>query len=598
MYQSFLSTPSGKNWRRLGLKRRAGVATPLFSIYSKNSVGIGELPDLKLLIDWCKQSGLSIIQLLPLNDVGCNFKPYDAESGFALEPMHLSLGCLKEVHLEHFELEMASLKNRFPTGTKRVNYKVKPEKINLLRKIFKSVSQKSSSLKRFVSANQYWLEDYALFKVISEEQERKNWEAWPIPFRERHLEALKKFEQEHLEQIHFYKWLQWQLFNQFKDVRNQAKGKNILIMGDLPFLAARNSADVWAHQNYFKLDLSSGAPPDAYFANGQRWGMPPCHWEIMEANSFDYVRERLKYAENFYDLIRIDHIVGFFRLWSIPITEPPELGGLNGFFDPPDESLWEERGRKLLSVFLTSKMLACAEDLGTVPECSYRVLAEFAIPGIEVQRWTRDLSHPTIFKSESEYRKNSTAAISTHDMASFQAWWDYEAGTVYELLFKRQCEAVGIDFEGAKPLLFDLGQSRHERLRWREDVRHARILAERLGRSESEIADLIRDYHLSYHEQQKFCEYLGTTDTDSTQLLKAALNKISRSASIFSIQLLQDWLALGNLFKEDSWETRINFPGTINEHNWTIVMPVSLEEMKTLSVNQEIKKMNRAAKRC
>lgn len=630
MYQSFLNSPSGKNWRRIGLKRRAGVAAPLFSIYSKNSVGIGELPDLKLLMDWCKESGLSLIQLLPMNDVGCNFKPYDAESGFALEPMYLSLDFLKEVDSKNFQQEINTLRQRFqftnkrraglnlpyqeiPPRPKRVNYGVKSEKINLLWQIFKSSSQKSSSFKKFISSNQYWLEDYALFKVLSERHEQKNWEAWPGPFKERHSEALQQFQAGHLERIHFYRWLQWQLFHQFKEVRSQAKKKNILIMGDLPFLAARNSADVWAHQNYFKLDLSSGAPPDAYFANGQRWGTPPCHWETISANGFDYIQERLKYAQHFYDLLRIDHVVGLFRLWSIPITEPTENGGLNGFFDPPDEAVWEEHGRKLLSVFLNSKMLACAEDLGTVPECSYRVLAEFAIPGIDVQRWTRDLNQPSTFKSADEYRKNSMAVISTHDMTSFQAWWDYEAGTVYEPLFKRQCEAKGIDFEWAKPLLFDVSHVQHERLRWREDVRNVQILAERLGRAESEISDLVNDYHLSYREKEKFCECIGTGSVagqvyqmdmkpvparTGTSLLKAALNKISASASIFSVQLLQDWLALGHLFKEDSWETRVNFPGTISNTNWSIVMPVSLEEMQNLPINKEIKKINRTARRC
>ncbi len=544
---------------------------------------------------------MSLIQLLPMNDVGGGFKPYDADSGFALEPLYLSLGHLIEISLKTFKPEINALRKQFPAGGKRAHDQVKSEKMNLLLKIFKSGRKKSVSFKQFTSANRYWLDDYACFKVLSEHHPGKNWEAWPNPFKEKNFEATEQFKKQYLERINFYKWLQWQLFYQFRDVRNYAKKNRVLIMGDLPFLASRNSADVWAHRNYFKLDLSSGAPPDAYFANGQRWGTPPCNWEAISANDFDYVHERLKYAENFYDLLRIDHVVGLFRLWSIPITEPLERGGLNGFFDPCDESSWEEQGRKLLAVFLKSKMLACAEDLGTVPECSYRTLAEFGIPGIDVQRWIRDLNQPTTFKSEQEYRKNSIAMVSTHDMASFNGWWDYEAGTVYEPLFKRQCEEKGIHFESVKLLLFDLNRSKYERLRWRDDVREPRMIAERLGRPEHEIEDLIDDYLLSYHEKQKFWNYLGLNkpfeEESSPHLLKAALEKVSHSTSIFSIQLLQDWLALDDLFKEDPWEVRINFPGTVSEKNWSIVMPVSLEEMKKLSMNKEIKKINRVAGR-
>ena len=217
---------------------------------------------------------------------------------------------------------------------------------------------------------------------------------------------------------------------------------------------------------YFKLNLSSGAPPDAYFFKGQRWGTPPCDWQNMANKSYCYLMERLKYAEGFYDFLRLDHAVGLFRLWTVPFSEPLETAGLNGVFDPSDERQWEEEGRKLLSVMIqNTNMLVCAEDLGTVPECSYRVLDEFAIPGMDVQRWMRDSKNDYAFLAPPEYRRNSIATLSTHDMASFNAWWEYEAGTVYEPLFQRKCEAKEIKFEEVKPKLFDLVKSSHDRLR-------------------------------------------------------------------------------------------------------------------------------------
>ncbi|MBI4394887.1 MAG: 4-alpha-glucanotransferase [Candidatus Omnitrophica bacterium] len=620
-----MNSISKNKWKRIGLKRRAGVATPLFSIYSKKSVGIGEIPDLKLLVDWCKQTKMSIIQLLPLNDAGFEFVPYNAQSGFALDPMYLRLSDLEGVSTRSFRDEIELLRSTYGTrygrdrflssssktnlsrnvpGTvTRVDYRIKAAKLELLWKVFqKNAAKIPSAFNRYVKRNHSWILDYALFKVIKEEQGGKKWEDWPQDLRERKKEALERFEREHRDQIRFQMWLQWQLFRQFKETRRYARSKKVLLMGDLPFLTARDSADVWSHPEYFKLDLSSGAPPDAYFFKGQRWGSPPCNWEKIAADSYDYLIGRLKCAERFYDLIRMDHVVGLFRLWSIPLSEPLENGGMNGFFDPRDESTWEEHGRKLLStVIQNTKMLVCAEDLGTVPECSYRVLGEFAIPGTDVQRWIRVPENEYSFKLSENYRKNSIATISTHDTASFNAWWEYEAGTVYGPLFERTCKQKGISFEDIEPKLFDLGKSVHHRLRWRKEISSPEILSRVLNRAESEIWDLIDLYRYSFGEKSKFWNYLNLPgrfeEKSSPALAKAALEKISRTNSIFSIQLLQDWLALGKLFKEDSWETRINFPGISDENNWTLTVPVSLEELKKLDVNQIIKAINTAAKR-
>ncbi len=603
MYQSFLNSISQKQWKRVGLKRRAGILAPLFSIYSKKSVGIGEFGDLRLLVDWCQKTGMSILQLLPLNDAGFHFRPYDAQSGFALEPMYLSLDRLDGVDLRSFRNDIASLRKSFPAGGFRVDYKIKTEKLELLKRIFEKNKRKDSPLfKRYRRANQFWLKDYVLFKAIKEESGEQSWEEWAEGLKERNQEAIEHFIQAHQEQIRFHEWLQWQLFEQLMEVKKYARIRNVLIMGDLPFLASRDSADVWSHPEYFKLDRSSGAPPDAYFFNGQRWGMPPCHWEAMASKSYDYFIQRLKYAENFYDVLRADHVVGFFRLWTIPLSEPFEHGGLNGFFDPSDESLWEERGRKWLSLMIqNTRALISAEDLGTVPECSFRVLKEFAIPGVDVQRWVRDPEKSCDFRTPEEYRENSIAVLSTHDMTSFNGWWEYEAGTVYGPLFKRKCEALGISFEEVSHKLFDLEKSSHDRLRWKQEIENADTLIHALSKPAAEIGDLIDLYRYSYNEKPRFWRYLGLSEPheekSSPRLVERALEKISSAASIFSIQLFQDWLALGGILEGDPWEVRINTPGSTSEKNWTFVMPISLESMKSLPINKRIKKINQTADR-
>ncbi|MBI3306873.1 MAG: 4-alpha-glucanotransferase [Candidatus Omnitrophica bacterium] len=588
-YQAFLSSPTSRQWKRLGISRRSGVVTPLFSLYSDRSMGIGEIPDLKLLVDWCALAGMSLIQLLPLNDVGFDFRPYDAQSTFALDPMYLSL---------------ESLSRRFPRQALKVDYKTKQIKLDLLREIFNSQKSglQAKAFKDYKEKNKFWLEDYAVFKILKDAYGQKGWESWPEEFKSRNTETLEAFKKSHDSEMEFQKWLQWKLFEQFRAVKQYASAQKVYLMGDLPFLVSRDSADVWSRQHYFKLHLASGAPPDMYFANGQRWGMPPYNWQAIESSGYDYLIQKLKYAENFYDLFRIDHVVGIFRVWTIALSEPLENGGLNGVFDPSDEEVWEEHGRKILKVMVeNTEMLPCAEDLGTVPACSPRVLEEFGIPGMEVQRWAKEWGKSYDFIRPETYRSNSVSMLSTHDSASFRGWWEFEAGTVDGALFKRKCESRGIPFEEIKSSLFDLERSLHGRLRWKDSMDHIQKLLMILKRPEHEAADLIDLYLGSWREKNKFWSFLKLpgelSEKSSPLLVKNALRQAAGTASVFSIQLLQDWLSLAPDFTADPWEFRINFPGTMDERNWTLISPFSLEEMKKLSIHEEIRTMNNQAAR-
>ncbi|HNV85544.1 MAG TPA: 4-alpha-glucanotransferase [Candidatus Omnitrophota bacterium] len=602
-YQSFLEMKAGRQWKRIGTRRRAGIATPLFSVYSAESVGIGELPDLKPLVDWTRSVGMSLIQLLPLNDVGFDFRPYDAQSNFALDPMYLSLGQLTGAEIGPFRKNIEALRKLFPINKEIVDYGIKQAKLELLAGIFlKQKTPGPAAFKKFKQQNLFWLGDYSLFKVIKEKYGQSSWEEWPADLKGRDPAALSRFEKENRGRIDFYAWLQWQLFEQFRDAKAYAASKAVLLMGDIPFLVSRDSADVWAHQDYFKLHLAAGAPPDLYFWKGQRWGMPPYHWENIARNHYDYVTEKLRYAENFYDLYRIDHFVGLFRLWTIPVNDSPENAGLNGVFDPRDESVWEHHGRTLLTVMVESNgMLPCAEDLGMVPPCSYRLLEEFAAPGMDVQRWVRDWGKTYDFKSPAGYRKNSIAVISTHDMHFLRGWWEFEAGTVDEGLFRRQCELKGIDFGKVKGELFDPKKSREGRLRWRRDLDDEGKLLSALGKRPDEIYEFLDAYRASFTEREKFWNYLGLSgkpeEKCSVELIRAALGRIHQSASIFSIQLLQDWLALDSSLNRDPVASRINFPGTTGDKNWRRVVPLSLEAMKGWELNKALKSMNKAAGR-
>lgn len=584
----------------MGLKRRTGVAAPLFSLYSEESVGIGELRDLKRLIDWCSQAGMSLLQLLPMNDAGFHFTPYDAESAFALDPMYLALDQLVGVKVEIFRKDITSLKKKFPTGKRRVNYGVKTAKLQLLWKMYRISLKKSTvPFRRFTETQASWLEGYALFKVVKEITQGKAWWEWPEEIKTRHPKALIRLKKDHRDAAQFQKWLQWQLFQQFLKVKAYAKKKKVWLMGDLPFLVSRDSADVWTHQDYFKLHLLSGAPPDLYFAQGQRWGMPPYDWEKMAAQGYDWLIEKLKYAEHFYDLFRIDHVVGIFRVWTIRKDEPAETCGLNGVFDPPEEARWEEQGRKILSLMIRStRMLPCAEDLGIIPKCSYRVLEELGIPGMEVQRWTKDWGKTNDFKGSSGYRENSLTVISTHDMMPFCAWWEYEAGTVDAVLFRRKCSEKGIPFEVIQDELFDFSKSSHGRLRWRDEIDNETIFLGVLKRLREEVWELAELYQGSFGEKEKFWNYAGLSgpfsEKPTNELIRGALMRAARTNSIFHIQLLQDWLALAGYGVKNAAQYRINFPGTSDEKNWSVVLPLSLEKLNQLKLAGEIRKILKA----
>ncbi|MCM8761066.1 MAG: 4-alpha-glucanotransferase [Candidatus Omnitrophica bacterium] len=594
---SLLSSPSGDKWRAIGTSRRAGILVPLFSVYSKGSVGIGDLTDLKLLIDFCQKCGFSILQLLPMNEIGSTFCPYDAVSSFAIEPTYISLSPLPFFEDKKIKSEIDKIKRSFPAGSLYVDYAIKDAKRELLWEIFKKYgNSEKAAVRDFVDANKYWLEDFALFKVLKNHHGGKPWYEWDDCYKNRDRDSLKSFSVSYQREIEFQKWLQYVAFKQFDDAKKYAASKGVLMKGDLPILISRDSSDVWSHPEFFKLDFVAGAPPDMYCAKGQRWGMPTYNWDAIAADNYRYPKEKLRYAENFYDILRIDHAVGFFRIWSIPADEPPENEGLHGVFDPADENLWGEHGRRLLSMILANtKMLLCAEDLGIIPKMCPLTLKEFGIPGNDVQRWVKDWDKKHDFLPPSEYRELSVAMLSTHDTTNWAACWENEFGTVDEALFVRKCNERGIDYESVKDRLFDPKRSKHGRLRWLESVASKEALAHVLGRPENEIADFINMYQNTYLEKEKLWKHMRLKgpmrEKSDSDIVEAALKITLGSKSIFSIELIIDYLLMAGILKGDPYKYRINKPGTVARTNWSLTIPIGLEDLLTNKICGKILKL-------
>ena len=575
------------NWKDIGKKRRAGVLAPLFFVYSGRSVGVGDFHDLDLLAGWCAKSGLSILQLLPMNEVGPTFCPYDAVSSFALEPMYISLEDLPEAREKVVKTRIAGLKKKFPAGKKYINYDIKDAKKALLWQIYsagRGAGCGSEEFKVFASENEYWLDDFALFKVLKAYHEGRPWYEWADGYRDRDFGKIDVFRKEHTGEIDFEKWIQWTAFAQFKAAKKFAAAKGVFICGDLPILTSRDSADVWAHKEFFKLDFSAGAPPDMYCAKGQRWGMPTYNWEALAKDGYRYLAEKLKYSENFYDILRIDHVVGLFRIWSIPYNEPMENEGLNGAFDPADEKMWKDHGRDILSVLLESSSICfIAEDLGVIPKDCPETLKELMIPGNDVQRWTKDWAVAHDFLEPKAYRPFSVAMLSTHDTTNWSAWWENEAGTIDEALFIRRTQGRGIDYESAKLKLFDPARSKHGRLRWLKSIVSSEVLAQGLGKKKTDIADFVDRYENTYNEKEKLWKYMGLKgsmrEKCDGEILKAAFNITLNTRSIFCIELMIDYLYMADLFSGDPYPVRVNRPGIVDKTNWSIVIPIPLEKL-------------------
>ena len=314
----------------------AGVAVPVFSLKSNNSFGIGEFNDLKLLADWCNKVGMKIIQILPINDTRTdnswsNSYPYKAISTKALHPIYLNIDLMGRLNDEndrtYFEKQRHLLNSKDFVDYPEV-IKIKNE---FFRKIFDQTwneIKKQDDYKTFFEENKDWLVPYSTFCC---QQPTANGQ-----------------------QPELYHFLQYHLDKQLKDAVDYLHQKGIALKGDIPIGIGRHSVEAQTSPQLFNLDSQAGAPPDSFAAEGQNWGFPTYNWEVMRHDNYKWWRERLSQMSRYFDAYRIDHILGFFRIWEIPYKSTQ---GLLGYFSPAI-------GHKLSDV---CQLLAANEDRLTIP---------------------------------------------------------------------------------------------------------------------------------------------------------------------------------------------------------------------------------------
>ena len=326
--------------------RGAGMAIPVFSVRSEDDFGVGDFYDLKKVVDWLVLTGQNFLQLLPINDTTMtgtwtDSYPYNANSTFALHPMYLRLQALGELadesRREHYRRLAKELNSLKTVDYERVNN----AKNEYVKEIFAQEGKKtlaSASFKAFLKANAGWLPNYAAFCVLRDKFNTPDFNKWG-EYAKFDKAVVEKFIAENANEINIVYYTQYHLSKQMSEIRDYAHSKGVAIKGDIPIGISRTSVDAWTDTRLFNMDCQAGAPPDDFSVFGQNWGFPTYNWEEMNKDGFAWWKARFRKMAEYFDAYRIDHVLGFFRIWQIPMDA---LHGLLGVFNPalpftPDE---------------------------------------------------------------------------------------------------------------------------------------------------------------------------------------------------------------------------------------------------------------------
>lgn len=323
------------------LFRGAGVAMPVFSLRSDKSLGVGEFADLKPFSDWAHGVGLKLIQILPINDTTSSHDwtdsyPYSAISVFALHPLYLRIDDLNYLMPSTFKQEISRERDLL-NALDKVDYEaVMRLKSKLTRQVFekhRSAIIGGDAFKKFLNAKADWVIPYAVFCVLRDRYDSADfttWEEWATFDRER-VSSWVLPEHPDSAEVNYHIWLQYELDLQLVDAVRHLHARGLALKGDLPIGIDRQSVDAWSSPHLFKMDAQAGAPPDAFAVKGQNWGFPTYNWEVMQLDDYAWWRSRFAQLSHYFDAYRIDHILGFFRIWQVPTDH---VEGIMGYFDP------------------------------------------------------------------------------------------------------------------------------------------------------------------------------------------------------------------------------------------------------------------------
>ncbi|MEP6782087.1 MAG: 4-alpha-glucanotransferase [Acidobacteriota bacterium] len=412
------------------MRRQSGVVVPLFSIVSASGWGIGEFADLPMFARWLTEAGQSIVQILPINEMPpIETSPYSAMTAMALDPIYITMtnvadfaGLGAELALDGAEQAEIVRLRQLP----RIEYaSIRRLKDKWLRRSFDRFlrleisrgSPRAGRFDAFVTAQSWWLDEYALFRSLSDQYEGRQWMDWPEPLARADAAAIGGARESLRLEMMYRSYLQWIAAGQWADAKRLSWP--VRVFGDLPFMISANSPDVWARQHEFRFDATIGVPPDAFSETGQDWGLPPWRAAVMEQNGFAWMRARARRYADLYDGYRIDHLVGLYRTYVRPIDKSQPA-----FFDPAEEPAQIDLGEKLIQLFAGTDTppSLIAEDLGTIPPFVRESMTRLDLPGLKVLRWEKHWDRdgqPPI--DPAEFPERSVATTGTHDVEPLAA---------------------------------------------------------------------------------------------------------------------------------------------------------------------------------
>ncbi|HUJ25014.1 MAG TPA: 4-alpha-glucanotransferase [Myxococcales bacterium] len=400
---------------QFALGRGAGLLLPLSSARGPRG-NLGSYADAGEIARWLVTAGCNLWQLLPLNEVSPGQdSPYAASSSCALEPVYIDLDSVEDLG-PLTDAERAALAGERAEG--RVDFGVvRDAKRSALQRAFEKFRARGGvdqpALRQFREGHRAWIEDWALYRALHDRRQ-KSWREWEPGLRDRDEAALAQARGELGGAIDELVYVQWLADQQWRKGRAAANAQGVQVLGDLPFMVAEDSADVWSFQRFFRFDATVGVPPDAYSADGQDWGLPVPHWDEMRAQGDPWLHLRADRAAELYDAFRVDHVVGLYRTYARPLDKSAP------YFVPGEEPRQKEQGERILAL-LGEKAEVLAEDLGTVPDFVRASLAALDVPGTKVLRWENDRGVP---RDVTRFPRVSVAVTGTHDTESLWTWWE------------------------------------------------------------------------------------------------------------------------------------------------------------------------------
>src|SRR5215471_3100514 len=445
-------------------KKIAGVLVPLFALRREDDLGIGDLCALREFIDWIAEVGFTLVQLLPITETGADNSPYNAISSMAIEPttLYLAPDSPEDLTRKDFDAALSEI-NLTTLRRGSVKYRqVKELKQRILEKAFVNFAahageKRQSEFDRFCEEESFWLRDYALFRVLIEQNNGSAaWDEWPPQHQtiESAGNWLRNLPPEKLpavtRRLDFFCYVQWIAHQQWRNVKTHAEQRGVALMGDIPFGVSYYSADVFSRRDEFILDWSGGAPPEPTFRDdaftqkwGQNWGIPLYRWSTMRANNLQWWHERVRAIRRIFHLFRVDHVQGFYRIYAfpwrpqrnnefLPLDQHQMLeltGGRAPHFVPRNDDAFENReankrdGEEYLRVVLQEAGAArvVGEDLGVVPDYVRPNLRSLGIAGFKIPQW--EIRDGMIIPGNI-YDRLSVATYATHDHEPIRALWE------------------------------------------------------------------------------------------------------------------------------------------------------------------------------